>query len=224
MLVRADSPFRIRWIWERLMPLSSASLLVLIPAAVIVASSHSGANMSSMPSDTPHLCGNASRLHKAQRIYAVSPTVLAMKNRQKAIVEWMQSVMDRRRISATAWATKAKLGKDTVSRAMRPGYEHVTSTTTIAKLAECLNEPIPGGVSSVPSVESLTEIVAELSRALLGPEAENPDKSRLFAEALRDTLLHLEAEPEALEDPRLSSALARASIRQRRPQISKLQN
>lgn len=133
-----------------------------------------------------------------------------MENRQIAIVEWMRSVIHRRRVSATACATKARLGKDTVSRAMRPGYEHVTSTTTIAKLAESLGEPLPGSVSSVPGIASLTGIVSELSRAFFGAEVEKPEISRMFAEALRDTLLHLEDDPEAQDDPRLASALARA--------------
>lgn len=221
MVVRAGSPLRMRWIWDLLIPLASASCPVRIPAFVIVASSQSGAKMSSMQNAIPHLCGIASHLHNAPRIYEAQTKVIPMRNRQNAIVEWMQSVIDRRRISATAWATKAKLGKDTVTRAMRPGYEHVTSTTTIAKLAECLGEPLPGGVSPIPSAASLAGIVAELSQDLLGATPMSAELSLLFAESLRDMLLHLEAEPEALEDPRVARALVRASIRQRRPQTSK---
>ncbi|BCA57720.1 hypothetical protein HMP06_0489 [Sphingomonas sp. HMP6] len=105
---------------------------------------------------------------------------------------------------------------------MRVDFPHVTSTTTLMKLAECLGEALPGlaarpAISVVPSVESLEKIVAELHHAILGNQPVPAATNRLFAEALRDTLLHLEAEPDAINDPRLSGALARVAIRSRRP-------
>lgn len=127
--------------------------------------------------------------------------------------------MERRAVSARGWAEKAQLGKDTVSRAIRPDYQHVTSTTTLAKLADALGEQPPGVAGAFPSVESLAEIVDVLQVAILGEDRKlDRTATVMFAEALRDTLLSLADEPESARDPRISIALARASIRQRRTQ------
>jgi hypothetical protein len=125
----------------------------------------------------------------------------------------MRDVMARRGIAARAWAEKAKLGKDTVSRAIREEYEHVTSTTTIAKLADAVGERPYGAAAGVPSVESLASILAVLHKAVLGEETHDPGLARALAAAMRDTLLHLADEPEALDDPKLSTVVARASAR-----------
>jgi hypothetical protein len=125
----------------------------------------------------------------------------------------MVAVMARSGLSARAWAEKAKLGKDTVSRAVRDDYQHVTSTTTIAKLADAAGEPAFGAAGAVPSVASLVEILDVLHGAL-GTARPTPGVLQALAAALRDTLLHLADEPEAAVDPRLSRGLARASVRQ----------
>lgn len=138
-----------------------------------------------------------------------------MQERQRVIVEWMNDVIERRGISARAWAVKAGLGKDTVSRAIRDDYEHVTSTTTIAKLAEAISERPPGLAAAVPSVESLIAVLRVVQQGVLGEAQADPDLTRALAEALRDTLLHLADEPEAAGDPKVALALARASMRQR---------
>lgn len=138
-----------------------------------------------------------------------------MQERQKVIAEWMQSVMERRDLSARKWADLAKLGKDTVSRAIRDDYPHVTSTTTIAKLADAVKERPPGLAGAVPSVIALTQIVAEIQRLGLGASHVDPRLTSALAEALRDTLLHLADEPEDADDPKVVLALARASVRQR---------
>lgn len=121
--------------------------------------------------------------------------------------------MERREISARAWAEAAKLGKDTVSRAIREDYGHVTSTSTIAKLAEAINERPYGAAAAVPSAESLTGVLRELHRALSSGQQPSDDVLQALAEALRDTLLHLADEPEAADDPKAMSLLARASAR-----------
>ena len=126
----------------------------------------------------------------------------------------MNDVIKRRKISARAWAIKARLGKDTVSRAIRADYPHVTSTTTIAKLADAVGEQPIGQAAAIPSVLSLVEILDVLLPAIAPDQEISADLKHLFAEALRDTLLHLADEPEALGDPRLTAALARATIRQ----------
>ena len=142
-----------------------------------------------------------------------------MQDRQKPIAEWMTAVIERKGISARAWAEKAKLGKDTVSRAIRSDYEHVTSTTTIAKLADAVDERAPGAAAGVPSVASLASILAVVHQGILGEQRADPGTLLALAEALRDTLLHLADEPEASTDPAVARTLARASVRQleRRP-------
>lgn len=137
-----------------------------------------------------------------------------MNERQKPIAEWMQDVIKRRKISARAWALKAKLGKDTVSRAIRDDYPHVTSTTTIAKLADAVGEQPIGQAAAIPSVLSLAEILEVLLPTVAPGQEMSRDLVLLFASALRDTLLHLADEPEALGDPRLTAALTRATVRQ----------
>jgi hypothetical protein len=169
--------------------------------------------MSTIQSYMPHLCGEASRFHEARRNNAAGGIFLRMQERQKPIADWMRAVMERRDISARSWAEQAKLGKDTVSRAIRDDYKHVTSTTTVAKLAETIGERAPGLAGAVPSAEALAGVLSELHLALLGAPRPSADVVQALAEALRDTLLHLADEPEAADDPRLSSALARASVR-----------
>lgn len=122
--------------------------------------------------------------------------------------------MERRELSARKWAESAKLGKDTVSRAIREDYEHVTSTTTIAKLAEAIGERPPGAAGAIPNAAALAGVMRELHRALLGSPQPSDDVLQALAEALRDTLLHLADEPEAADDPKAMSLLARASVRQ----------
>jgi hypothetical protein len=166
-----------------------------------------------MPSYMPHLCGKASPIHEARRNYAAGSIRPGMQDRQRPIAEWMREVMQRRGIAARAWAEKAQLGKDTVSRAIRDGYEHVTSTTTIAKLADALGERPYGAAAGVPSVASLESILAVLHQTVLGEAPMERELTRILASSLRDTLLHLADEPEALDDPRLSQTLARVAVR-----------
>lgn len=166
-----------------------------------------------MPLYMPHYCGNASRNLEARLRADVGAKCGAMHERQRPIAEWMKEVVERRGISARAWAEKAGLGKDTVSRAIREGYEHVTTTTTIAKLADALNEKPYGAAGGIPSVSSLASILTVVHQAMMGEKQPEPDVIQGLAAALRDTLLHLADEPEALDDPRLSNALARASVR-----------
>lgn len=143
-----------------------------------------------------------------------------MQERQRAIADWMRDVMIRREISARAWAEKAKLGKDTVSRAIRDDYEHVTSTTTLAKLADAIDERAPGAAAGVPSAASLASILSVMHQTMLGDQRVDPGTTLALAEALRDTLLHLADEPESADDPKVALALARASIRSRARQLA----
>jgi hypothetical protein len=171
----------------------------------------------------PHYCGNASRFHEARRNYAAQTILPLMQDRQKQIADWMKSVMARRNISARAWAESAKLGKDTVSRAIRDDYAHVTSTSTIVKLAEAIGEQLPGAAGSVPSATALAGVLRELHRALV-PTPPSDEVIEDLASALRDTLLQLVYEPEAADDPEAVSLLARVSARQRDGQSSQSRN
>lgn len=148
---------------------------------------------------------------------------LRMQDRQKPIADWLADVMERRGISARAWAEKAKLGKDTVSRAIRPDYEHVTSTTTIAKLAEALGEQPYGAAGGVPSEASLASILEVLHQAILGDRPISSEVTAVLAASLRDTLLHIADEPEAMDDPKLSRGIARGLTRRREAASSRLQ-
>ena len=135
-----------------------------------------------------------------------------MDDRQKPIALWMRDAVDRHSISARAWAEKAGLGKDTVSRAMRDDYANVTSTRTIAKLAEVIGERGPGAAGSVPSVESCQEIV-RIILSLADKGRPGPDTIRELSASLRETLLTLADEPDAAGDPMMSRTLLRSAIR-----------
>jgi DNA-binding LacI/PurR family transcriptional regulator len=139
-----------------------------------------------------------------------------MKEQQRQIAAWLRDVMDRRQISAREWATRAGLGKDTVSRAIRDDYDNITSTRTLAKLADALGEKPPGAAGGVPSAEVLTEILTVVISAVDGQNLA-PDVMSAMAEALRDTLLHLADDPEAANSPTQSRALAKAATRRQRP-------
>lgn len=160
----------------------------------------------------PQKCGTSSPFLEARRNYAATPKNLSMDTRQQPIAEWMREVMARRSMTARGWADKAGLGKDTVSRAIRDDYANVTSSRTIGKLADAIDERPPGAAGSVPSAESLEAIlVTILAAAKEAPPG--PASMRVLASSLRETLLGLLDEPVGSNDPALSRALVRSSIR-----------
>lgn len=133
-------------------------------------------------------------------------------DQQRQIAEWMRDVMERRGISARSWAEAAGLGKDTVSRAMRDTYLHVTSTRTLARLADAIGEKAPGAAAGVPSADVLAEIL-QVALVAVGGQPIAPDYLAAMARALRETLLHLADDPEAASDPAQSRAIARTVAR-----------
>lgn len=141
---------------------------------------------------------------KVRRRY-VTPN---MDEQQRQIAAWMREVMARRGISARAWAELAGMGKDTVSRAIRDNYASVTSTRTIAKLADALSERPPGAAAGVPSAAVLAEILKVAMAASGGPSIA-ADYLAAMARALRETLLHLADDPEAANDPAQGRTVAR---------------
>ena len=157
----------------------------------------------------------ASRINGVRQNDPILSIAAQMQDKQRQIVDWMRDVMERREIAPRAWAERAKLGKDTVSRAIKPDYQFVTSTTTIAKLAEALNETPPGPAAGIPRVEVLHSIVEIMLDGLLPGQKLDPTTSHALASALRDTLLHLADESGDGEDPKVVRALARAALKQR---------
>ena len=136
-----------------------------------------------------------------------------MHAQQKPIAEWMTEVLTRHKMSARQWSERAGLGKDTVSRAMRDNFESITSTRTIAQLAEAIGERPFGPAAAIPSEESLIAILKIFLAAFAPDRTAGQDSLAAFAAALRETLLHLADEPTATDDPAVSQALARATIR-----------
>ena len=66
-----------------------------------------------------------------------------MKSEQKIVVAWMKWVLCRRKWSAEEWARRAEISPTTVTRAMRPSYDGVTSLPILDKLARVANLPSP---------------------------------------------------------------------------------
>lgn len=135
-----------------------------------------------------------------------------MSEQQRHIAAWLREVMDRRSISARAWAEKAGMGKDTVSRALRDSYGSITTTRTLARLAEALNEAPPGAAGGVPSSEVLTEILRVVLTAGNAPPMAD-DLVIAMGKALREVLLHLADDPEAAADLAQTRAVARSVSR-----------
>ncbi len=136
--------------------------------------------------------------------------------RQQEIAEWLQAMIAKHRISARAWAEKAGMGKDTVSRALKPEYQHITSSRTLAKLAAALNETAPGQ-SQMPSVNALVPVVELLSEVSRVHGALEPETVQALAQALHDVLVAIADDPEALDDARLARSLARREFRRSLP-------
>jgi len=136
-----------------------------------------------------------------------------MKDEQKPIAAWMNGVIAKRRISARAWAEAAGMGKDTVSRALRDDYESITSSRTIAQLADAVGEKPYGAAAAVPSEAALAAILQVFLSAFSPRQAIGQDSLQVFAASLRETLLHLADEPNAADDPRTSRTLARSIAR-----------
>lgn len=160
---------------------------------------------------------------KPQRLaVAVEAVAGRIDMQQSAICEWMRDVISRRNISASAWAEMAGLGKNTVSRALRPDYAHITTTRTVAKLAQAIGERPPGGGAGIPGVTSLAAMLEAFLMALVVDRPPSPDVLEAFAQGLRETLLQLADDPDAGDDPKMSRLLARAIARRTSSTISRL--
>ena len=165
-----------------------------------------------MASIMPQNVGNASRILVARQNIAARDMLQAMNPRQKPIADWLADVIERRKISARAWAERAGLGKDTVSRALRDDYASVMSTRTLAMLAEAVDEHPPGAAAAIPSVESLQSALTVILEAF-APFPPDSDVVRALASSLRETLLQIADEPNAISDPAMSRMAARAAVR-----------
>lgn len=136
-----------------------------------------------------------------------------MDERQRTIQDWMRTTMRKHKIRPRAWAELAKLGKDTVSRALKPDYQHVTSTRTLTALAAALGEPSPLGSPHIPSARALLPIVDGIGQIAVQAKGLPPDVAMAFAEALRDTLLHVAEHPDDGDNPQIALALIRSNLR-----------
>jgi hypothetical protein len=204
-----------RWICDLDTPLRCASAPVEISPCAMATRSQSGDRMLSVTSSAmPHICGAEKHFLEARRGAPLGDNRGDMRPAQIPIVGWMRDMIAKHDLSARGWSVKAGLGKDTVSRAMRDDYEHVTSTATIVKLADAIGERGPAGAVAIPTVEALQSILETLANQLAPGSLPSDLILTTFAEALRDTLLHLADEPAALSDPRASRLLARAAARQ----------
>lgn len=165
-----------------------------------------------MPLNMPHLCGGASPILEARRKNEAGLSGCAMNDQQRLIANWLRDVMERRSLSGRAWAEMAGLGKDTVTRALRENYGNMTSSRTLAKLADAVGEKAPGAAAGVPSSEILAEILRTVLAAADAP-AMADDLISAMGQALREVLLHLADDPEAAADLAQSRAVARAVSR-----------
>ncbi len=133
---------------------------------------------------------------------------------QKTIAAWIEEMLKKHGISPSAWAKKAKVGRDSIYRARDSNYEFTTSTSTLTKLAAALDEPVPAGATPPGlNAEALGEVVTEIVQVLAPGTQIEPEALRLVSEALRDVLAALAADPDAAADPARSRSVARALVR-----------
>lgn len=138
-----------------------------------------------------------------------------VREQQKPIAEWLTTVMNQKGWTATEWAREAGVGRDTVLRGVREDYAHVTSTSTLLKLAKAAGVPAPlhlgAGAPGIPPSHVFADILGELLRRLV-PEREWPEAALLaLGKALRHTLLEIVEEdggPEMPEHARMAARMA----------------
>lgn len=139
-----------------------------------------------------------------------------MQKAQRPIAAWMRDVMERNGWSANQWSVAAKIGRNTVARAIRDDYPFVTSTSTLVRLAAAAEEELPSGVplatdlAAIPSADVLEEVLQEVLDVLAPSVRPDPEVLALVAEAFRGTLAVLATDPAAASDPDQARLYARA--------------
>jgi hypothetical protein len=144
---------------------------------------------------------------------------LEVQDQQRPIAEWMLGVMRAKGLNPTGWAKLASLGRDTVSRAVKDDYKHVTSTTTLLKLARAAGVAAPVHLGAaprgVPSAEVLAGIFDELLTRLVPDRIWPKPLFEALGKALRHTLLELAEDgerPSEVEHARMAARIASRQI------------
>jgi hypothetical protein len=65
------------------------------------------------------------------------------------IREWLQETLEREGLTVERWAQLAGVAKSTIFRALKPDYEFVTSSKTLAKLASAVGAAAPSATTNV---------------------------------------------------------------------------
>jgi hypothetical protein len=137
-----------------------------------------------------------------------------MQKQQIPIAAWMRTVVADRGITPSSWAKAAKLGRNTVSRAMRDDYPHVTSTTTLLKLAAAARTRPPlqsESFAGLPSEELLALTLSAILAVAVPDRVLSDDLVKSLAGALRDTLALLASDEGVASDPIQSRLVARTT-------------
>lgn len=186
---------------------------------------------------------NTKLIARGQARVPHSRGMAGMRKEQEPIATWMHQVMKDKGLKPTSWARKAGLGADTVSRALKPDYEFVTTTTTLAKLAEAAGVEMPAfaGQSSgpydvrdivanpTPAAEMMNRLLpsaeqmAELAKpflSVLAPDS-TPQPQDLWVAvmaAYRDLLVLAAADRDTALDPAVARSSAQiVGLRSRLP-------
>lgn len=138
-----------------------------------------------------------------------------MRAEQQIVTKWMLSQLDRLQWKPEKWAREAGLSPTTVTRAMAPAYNSVSSVPTLHELARAAGvqsvlDFLDAQVTVAPRYPLITAILLELL-PMVGcnlPE----EKVRALAEALSQTLAGLDEQvPAQRGDPEVARLLARAA-------------
>lgn len=98
------------------------------------------------------------------------------------IREWLRENLQREGISVEDWAKRAGVAKSTIFRALKDDYQFVTSSRTLAKLAEAVGADPPSGLTQVKLAPSFLPVRYKVQAGLwYEVDAEEPPEQLALA-------------------------------------------
>ncbi len=97
-----------------------------------------------------------------------------MKTAKEMVIEWIDTILDKKRWNGTELARKAEISPSTILRLMNdPNHEFVPTIRTLVKISEAANMPIPKKVMDAINVRDVNGGDSEPSRTRSRQSASN---------------------------------------------------
>lgn len=95
---------------------------------------------------------------------------------------WLVETLQREGLSVDEWAKRAGVAKSTIFRALKPDYEFVTSSRTLAKLADAVGAEPPASITNVKLAPSFLPVRYRVQAGLwYEVDAEEPPEQLALA-------------------------------------------